>query len=381
MKRHVCCAPLLLAACLLGGCAESAPPEESVALFSGTDRKELYQAVYSALTKYQDHVQVVGDPNNFTLTEICQQIRMEHPEIFWFNGWYSTATDSEHPTVYYISFNTPTELTAQQCSDMQKDLTDAAAEICAQIPADADDYEKALFVHDYLIANTVYTGEGDNAGNAYGCIMNHAAYCEGYSRAFLLLMQQLGIPAGYVSGTDVNGGNHMWNYLELGGEYYWADVTWDDTSVEGTDEEQLNHYYCFLNDEIMLKTHHVNITEPFIPTCSSMEMNYFEKNGWRLESYDCDALCGIIADQLRNGKEPIEIMFDSQKSYDTANSDLFDNNRFWQLENLPDDLDYVTCSCCETPAVLRIDIAHKDAADAPEPEGEAAQTPAEEPSA
>lgn len=351
-------------------------PEEPVALFSGTDRKELYQAVSDALSHYQDHVQVIGEPNSYTLTEICQQIEHEHPEMFWFSGWYSIATDNIHPTVFYVAFDTMNDLTAQQWSDMQQDLVNAAKEICAQIPDGASDYEKALFVHDYLIAHTTYSDDGENAGNAYGCLINHAAYCEGYSRAFLLLMNQLGIRAGLTSGTGDNGGAHMWNYLELGGNEYWVDVTWDDTILEGSDSEQLNHYYCFLNDDLMLVTHRIGHKQYYIPTCSSMDMNYFVQNGWYLDRYDCDAACGVIEAQLEQGKEPIELMLDSKQSYENAYRDLFEKNRFWELAALPSDLDHCTLSNCEKPAVLRIDLIHKDPAE--ESVGEPAEEPADE---
>ncbi len=372
-KQAVICALLSAAAYLLCGCAESAVPEESVALFSGRDRNELYQAIFGALTKFQDHAEVYGDPDSAMLTEVCQQIQQDHPEVYWFGGWYSTASSSTHPDSTYIAFDIPNDATAQQFSDMQKELLDASEAIRAEIPADANDYEKALFVHDYLIEHTNYADEGPEAGNAYGCIVNHAAYCEGYSRAFLLLMNQLGIPAGLTSGTGENGGNHMWNYLKLGENYYWADVTWDDTLIDGSDAEQLNHYYCFLNDDLMLRSHTIGKNQLFIPTCSSMEMNYFVQNGWYLETYDCDAACTIIKEQLKNDKNPIELMLDSKESYDAATRDLFDDNRFWLMPELPFDLDYCTLSCCAVPSVLRIDLYHKDDPDTGE--GEAIEMP------
>ena len=58
------------------------------------------------------------------------------------------------------------------------------------------------------------------------------ALCEGYSRAFKVIMDKLGIPCVLVNGVYRHGENqeelHMWCHVELDGEWYAVDQTFDD---------------------------------------------------------------------------------------------------------------------------------------------------------
>ena len=65
--------------------------------------------------------------------------------------------------------------------------------------------------------------------SAYSALVNGQTVCAGYARAFQYLMQQLGIPCYYCRGYS--GENHAWNIVELYGDYYNVDLTWDDTAI------------------------------------------------------------------------------------------------------------------------------------------------------
>lgn len=72
-----------------------------------------------------------------------------------------------------------------------------------------------------------------------------APVCEGYSRAFKVIADRLGIPAILVTGN-----NHMWNYVydETWGGWYGLDITWDDPvrgdewTNRNTPDGQLHQY-------------------------------------------------------------------------------------------------------------------------------------------
>lgn len=65
--------------------------------------------------------------------------------------------------------------------------------------------------------------------------------CAGYAHAFQYCMQKLGIPAAYIVGYA--GEAHAWNLLQLGGEYYCMDVTWDDP----LGNPPTTYYYNYFN--------------------------------------------------------------------------------------------------------------------------------------
>ena len=85
------------------------------------------------------------------------------------------------------------------------------------------DYEKELFFHDYLIEHCAYHEDTGNwqAYTAAGALLNGKAVCEGYSRAFQLLLNQEGIDNYLMTGSarDPSGrvDGHMWNLITLDG--------------------------------------------------------------------------------------------------------------------------------------------------------------------
>lgn len=97
------------------------------------------------------------------------------------------------------------------------------------------DFRKILFVHDYLIDNITYESNytEDNeftrsCHSAYGALINGRAVCDGYSEAFELIMDQLGIDCMVVSSSAMN---HAWNLVKVDGKWYHIDLTHDDPIV------------------------------------------------------------------------------------------------------------------------------------------------------
>ena len=91
------------------------------------------------------------------------------------------------------------------------------------------DIDAILAAHDYLILNTSYdeataaSGSGGVSHYAEGLLLHNTAVCSGYASVFSLLMKIAGVECEYVSNEG-----HAWNLVELDGEWYHIDVTWDD---------------------------------------------------------------------------------------------------------------------------------------------------------
>ena len=128
------------------------------------------------------------------------------------------------------------------------------------------DYEKALWLHDWLINNADYDLTYSHFGPD-GVLLDGTGVCDSYSKAYYFLLSAAGIPA-----DRVNNSNHAWNILQIAGEWYYVDTTWDDP-VGGHFERHL--YFC-IPDEI-LSMDHPEYDSPH--SCSSYEYNYFAQNG------------------------------------------------------------------------------------------------------
>ena len=87
------------------------------------------------------------------------------------------------------------------------------------------DYEKVCEIYDYLTHNVVYDDSLEDH-STYGALVEHCCVCQGYASAFYRLALEAGLDARIISGIG-NGGAHGWNIVELNGNYYNLDATWD----------------------------------------------------------------------------------------------------------------------------------------------------------
>ncbi|MDO5434644.1 transglutaminase domain-containing protein [Eubacterium sp.] len=116
--------------------------------------------------------------------------------------------------------------------------------------------EKILALHDYLAQSITYEKSTDDAHSAYGALVDQQCVCEGYSKALNLLLSQINIPSFMVTSDAMN---HAWNMVQLEGNWYHVDVTFDDP-IREYDPEPSDYvrYTNFLltDDQMKNETEH-----------------------------------------------------------------------------------------------------------------------------
>lgn len=144
-----------------------------------------------------------------------------------------------------------------------------------------NDAKKVKDVHDWLVDNISYAQkeiQNSNSYDVYGAFIEKQAVCEGYARAFKLLMDKMEIPCLLIAGTGTNTNgeteSHAWNYVFLEGTWYAVDVTWDDPIIvgNGTLEESRKYQYFLKGADEFFKTHQ----QSGILSDNSMEFLYPE---------------------------------------------------------------------------------------------------------
>lgn len=113
------------------------------------------------------------------------------------------------------------------------------------------DLEKVVGVHDYLIRNVNYGRSPENlfrAQSKIGAFLDKKAVCQGYSLAFSSLMNKLNVNNRTVYGNTIDT-KHAWNMVQLDGEWYHLDVTFDYGTVHGRDVPEWMRYKYFLLDD------------------------------------------------------------------------------------------------------------------------------------
>jgi len=140
--------------------------------------------------------------------------------------------------------------------DQEKLLKEKIDDIIARIiKPGMSDIDKEYAIFKYVKSNTVY-GFGQNCNNAYGCLIENVAVCEGYAEATKRLLDAAGIEnyiAYGVKGDGMYEGPHAWNIVKIGDEYFHLDALQNRFNLNDADAR--NNYYSW--------------EEGSIPACSS----------------------------------------------------------------------------------------------------------------
>ena len=252
----------------------------------------------------------------------------DEPEIFWMTSDIKLTTDEkkQETTVELQSSYTP-----QQVVRMMDGLNTALSTFFSGITANMTPYEREEYVYTYLIDHCAYdksVNDSDDYGydhpaiyDMYGVMVEGKAVCEGYSRAFDYLCSQLGIDTVCVGGILKENGEikellHSWNAVKLDGEWYWADVTWDDWDEEN--EDTIVYLYLNLDDKTMFLDHELFRTydqytaeeyealtytvNTFLPpACTATKYSYILRESVKLTDIDSDELVDGIVQAADNG--------------------------------------------------------------------------------
>lgn len=122
-------------------------------------------------------------------------------------------------------------------------------------------YDKIKAIHDYIINNTKYDVERNNAENsgytsykAYGPLIEGMATCSGYTDAMALFLEKLSIKnfkvATELMQEDISG--HVWNAVFLDDKWLHLDLTWDDP-VSDDGKDYLQHKYFLISSQELLE--------------------------------------------------------------------------------------------------------------------------------
>ena len=227
---------LLIAFSILPGTASAA--EEDVG-----------DAIRSVIADGLRDREVTIDVSEFELTsEECTGYYFgavnSHPELFYVD----TAECSVRVSGGYVTSILPTY-------DMDFLESDIAAfdSVCASVidaMPDGTDEEKLLYLHDYIVTHCRYDFSYSMT-SAYNCLVEECAVCEGYSRAFQYLCSLAGMNAHLIASEAME---HAWNAVELNGEVYYVDCTWDDPG-ESAIPVNCEHAYFLLGREDFSATH------------------------------------------------------------------------------------------------------------------------------
>lgn len=172
------------------------------------------------------------------LNSIYNEIFYKMPEAFNIESLGhttdSTGTYIQRIYMWYRSFAD----TASEYTECYNKMMQGAETLLAGVDWDSlSDVNKALLLHDrlglwaeYDYDNAYPKTEKRQIFTAYGILGERLGVCQGYSMAYMYLLDRVGIESGYVR-SDAKW--HGWNIVYINGVGYHVDVTWDADHREG----------------------------------------------------------------------------------------------------------------------------------------------------
>ena len=228
--------------------------------------KALYGALYRGIEAYEETIKLPGTYDKQTYTRVYLLLAEQEPQFFYLDSVYETAELMDEAHMRY-------KIPKEDVDRMRAALTVRADAILNKIPAGADEIDKLLAIHDGIADSCDYIN-GTYQDEAYGCLEEGEAKCEGYSKAFLYTARRAGLNVMNVTGTINQTENHVWNIAEANGKFYNIDVTWDDS------EQYKGHttHTCFAVPDELFGDHQPDLSAFTPPACTDDSENYYTRN-------------------------------------------------------------------------------------------------------
>lgn len=210
------------------------------------------------------------DSTRQILSMAFNDILNKFPGLFWLNNryyWEWMLSDYKVTRIgielnCYTDFDVDNGLQSviNEIDSLTAEFNNYVRSITDLIPEHYSDYEKVIFVNDYLCTNYQYDTRYYTSNvciyNAYDFFKEGKGVCQAYTLAFMAVMDELGIRCDSVASEEMN---HIWNLVELDGKWYHIDVTWNDPCFNTHNKDTLGlakHQYFLLSSERIQDSEH-----------------------------------------------------------------------------------------------------------------------------
>lgn len=209
----------------------------------------------------------------------------DRPDLIWIqnaiNIYFTFSGRNGSATITNAYYQIDKTL-GRQASTLRSQSISAAKSIASAASRQGDTYSKVKYVHDLLATYSTYQHYSPSSyserlsHNAYSALIPNDSYnpvCEGYAKAFKMVLDEMRIPCVLVSSKT-----HMWNAVKMDdGLWYIVDLTWDD----GSDTPNWDYFLIGMNTVVHGETFsrqeaHVD-QSPFVGQNMNQPGNFYPK--------------------------------------------------------------------------------------------------------
>ena len=329
--------------------SDSAPSFYAFSQPSQEDRL-LYEELFSAITGFEEKaVLSVQDADRIERVFTC--VLADHPEIFYVDG-YTLTTRTLGEEILEVDFQAEYTLSRQETEERTTLVKKAADDILSALTDGMDDYEKLKLLYDRIVTGTEYDRNAPENQTICSVFLYGRSVCQGYAKAFQYLCQRAGIPAVLVTGTVEGGEAHAWTAVRCSGSWYYADPAWGDVdyqadgaqeetggaaegsgaekAAEGSGTREIVDYgYFLVPSRELFRTHTPEVCFP-LPECSSMEDNYYVREGLYFAGADLEQAGLALETAVREGRESVTFKCADREAYEELYEELLTEQKIFQ---------------------------------------------------
>lgn len=203
-----------------------------------------------------------------TISKLVEDIILSNIDYLFMN-YYSSYFGQ-------VQFNLDSyfELTKEKTIEIQNEMSP----IINKATKLNSNFDKVKFIHDYVVnlAHYDYNNYLNNtipidSYTPYGILINETGVCNGYALTMYYLLNYAGVKTEFVTGV-ANGDSHAWNLINLDGEHYYLDATWDDPPREYYGRDVLVYDYFLVPGEVLARDHEWDMSK--YPSATSQKYQY-----------------------------------------------------------------------------------------------------------
>lgn len=261
-------------------------------------KRQAYDLIRAGILEGEKKIKMTVPVKTGEIFDLYKRILFDSPELFWaeVNGSKYYFNNQGNVTYLCPGYNDLVQDIAGNTAKLDAAVEEALADMWSL----STDAEKAKYAHDWLTHHITYDVNAAYNQTVFSSIVNHSSVCAGYAHGFQYMMQQMGIPCAYVLGYAL-GGYHAWNVVELDGEHYAMDVTWDDPV--GAEPGKFYYSYFNITDQKLSEDHvRADVSVP-IPDAIGTACSYENAFGGKAYGTDFDAIVGVMPEKAPVGEE------------------------------------------------------------------------------
>lgn len=324
-------------------------PQYSAGRTSAANDTAAINAIAAAMKAQKDTVDLsIYHISTDDIENVFMRAVFMNPQYFYIESGFYYSYNQMTNTIVEIQFMYIEE-DAAVIAAQEAQLDDAVSSAMAGVSDEMSDVDKVLYFHDYLANIIDYDYENyltdtlpDTVYTAYGAMVLRSAVCQGYSEAFILLCNQVGLETSMIVSDPMN---HAWNAVKLDGQWYYVDITHDDviSQINGSYVYRtgINHNRLLLSESELSAAgyygwYSLNLSDETVSASSSFADGYiwegvtspmfFDDGLWYYEK------AGVIYSSGIDSSDQT-VLFDKSADFDAYSAFAFDGSRIYYNNN------------------------------------------------